>query len=42
MHRPRTPRDAGFSRHITKPVTIGKLETAIAEALGRPGSQDGA
>ena len=35
-------RDAGFSRHITKPVTIGKLETAIAEALGRPGSQDGA
>jgi PAS domain S-box-containing protein len=27
--------EAGFSRHLTKPVTMALLETAIAEAAGR-------
>ena len=30
---------AGFSRHLTKPVTMALLETAIAEAAGRRSSR---
>jgi two-component system CheB/CheR fusion protein len=33
----RQSREAGFGRHLTKPVTMAALETAIAEAAARRG-----